>query len=474
MQLISTSHSLKVTLKDEEGKVCLFDNVPIVEVIDQAHQMRWFASGLNSHPINRRNGLLKPEMGLAYDKQSIFINSNGMPTFQFVQRTPHTIEPQEHQWEIPRHPVFAKESQQIPLLGTVAVLTVGLPIYGPNEAQHPHPFGDPYVNKILDFCHGHTAGRGDYHFHFAPTCLLKTPDGNEEHYNIVGFSLDGYPIVAHYLSVLDDDGQPVLDPKGEFQFNWQEVSGYEPMENYRAKVLEGKDPSTYVWENYNFQLNREGRTLDSCNGRVLEKRLLADGATFDERDFFKSDYAYFLTGEFPYILAKYRGEAKAIQNRRTYNRDGEFLELFKNDIDKNGKISSNELSGDRKKLILDYDSDGDGMISKSEARLMAPKNQVYRSRPRVSGRPGRETRRETSRGESRRSLGRTREYTSSSHLSSSRSGGLFFQVFDVNKDGEISRDEINNASKILMKLDVNGDNRISRREISPSLLTSKT
>ena len=143
----------------------------------------------------------------------------------------------------------------------------------------------------------------------------------------------------------------------------------------------------------------------------------------------------------------------------------EFLELFKNDINKNGKISSNELSGDRKKLILDYDSDGDGMISKSEARLMAPKNQVDRSRPRVSGRPGRETRRETSRGESRRSPGRTREYTSSSDLSPGRTGGLFFQVFDVNKDGEISRDEIKNASKVLMKLDVNGDKRLSRQEI---------
>ena len=95
------------------------------------------------------------------------------------------------------------------------------------------------------------------------------------------------------------------------------------MQNYRAKVLKGKDTSTYVWENYNFKLIREGRTLDSCNGRVLENRLLADGATFNERDFFNSDYAYFLTGEFPYILAKYRGEAKAIQNRRTYNRDGE-------------------------------------------------------------------------------------------------------------------------------------------------------
>ena len=155
---------------------------------------------------------------------------------------------------------------------------------------------------------------------------------------------------------------------------------------------------------------------------------------------------------------------KQVQQRE-FGSGHEFLELFKNDINKDGKISSHELSGDRKKLILDYDSDGDGMISKSEARLMAPKNQVYRSRPRVSGRPGRETRRETSRGESRRSPGRTREYTSSSDLSPGRTGGLFFQVFDVNKDGEISRDEIKNASKILMKLDVNGDNSISRREI---------
>lgn len=155
---------------------------------------------------------------------------------------------------------------------------------------------------------------------------------------------------------------------------------------------------------------------------------------------------------------------KQVQQRE-FGSGHEFLELFKNDINKNGKISSNELSGDRKKLILDYDSDGDGMISKSEARLMAPKNQVDRSRPRVSGRPGRETRRETSRGESRRSPGRTREYTSSSDLSPGRTGGLFFQVFDVNKDGEISRDEIKNASKILMKLDVNGDKRLSRREI---------
>ena len=313
--------SLTVNLRDEEGRVCLFNDIPVKEVIGEAHQLRWFASGLKSHPINRRNGLPNPEMEMSYDKKSIYVNSNGIPTFQFVQRTPNPIEPQIHQWEIPRFPVVAKEFQQIPLLGAVAVLTVGLPIYGPNEAQHPHPFGDPYVNEVLDFCHGHTAGRGDYHFHYAPTCLLKTPDDNEEHYNIVGFSFDGYPIVAHYLSVLDNEGKPVLDANEEFQFNWREISGYEPSDNYRANVLDGKDTSTYVWENYSFQPGREGRTLDECNGRALVKRKMADGTIFDERDFFKSDYAYFLTGEFPYVLAKYRGEVKVTRGRRTYNRD---------------------------------------------------------------------------------------------------------------------------------------------------------
>ena len=314
--------SLTVNIRDEEGRVCLFDGMPVEEILGKAHQLRWFASGLNTHPINRRNGLPEPEMELAYDKETIYVNSNGIPTFQFVQQTPNPIEPQINQWKIPRFPVVAKELQQIPLLGTVAVLTVGLPIYGPNEAQHPHPFGDPYINEVLDFCHGHTAGRGDYHFHYAPTCLLNTPDGNEEHYNIVGFSLDGYPIVAHYLSVLDNDGKPILNANGEFQFNWQEVSGYEPSENYRRDVLEGQVTSTYVWENYNYQPGREGRTLDECNGRQLKERAMADGTIFDERDFFKSNYAYFLTGEFPYVLAKYKGEAKDARGRRTYNRDG--------------------------------------------------------------------------------------------------------------------------------------------------------
>mgnify|MGYP001161382125 CR=1 FL=1 len=313
--------SLSVTLYDDKNSLCFYKGKTVTKKLGRAHQLRWFASSINTHPVNRRNGLPDPELELAYDDQLIYIRSNGIPTFQFVQRTPNPIEGQDYNWEIPRFPKINDQLQQIPLLGLAAILTVGLPIYGPNEAQHPHPYGDPFINEVLDYCHGHTAGRGDYHFHYAPTCLLKTPDGKEEHYNVVGYSLDGFPIVAHYISVLDEKGNPILDANGEFQFNWQEVSGYEPNDSYRRDVLNGSQTSTYVWEQYEYKTSRINRTLDECNGRLLSKRTLSDGKKFDERDFFKAEYAYFLTGEFPYVIAKYKGVAKVRSGRRSYNRE---------------------------------------------------------------------------------------------------------------------------------------------------------
>ena len=83
-------------------------------------------------------------------------------------------------------------------------------------------------------------------FSCGPECLIQHPDGSEEHYNIVGFALDGYPLIAHYKSVLDASGNPVLDADGETQFDWLETSGYEPNPAYKTQVLEGGATSTYV------------------------------------------------------------------------------------------------------------------------------------------------------------------------------------------------------------------------------------
>ena len=267
------------------------------------HQVRWFATEITAHPKTKSNGYPDPELAVSFDDDSIIVESNGIPTFEFVTTTPNGLRGQNFDWEIPRFPEPADELTQIPLLGTVAITTAGLPIYGPNEAQIPHPYGDPYINGILDYCHGHTGGQADYHFHFAPTCVIEAPDGTEEHYNIIGFALDGYPIIAHYKGIHDQTGNEA--------FGWQEVSGYEPDADYKEEVIEGGANSTYAWDNYNYEAKRKGRTLDECNGRALAKVTLASGSTFDEASFFGFDYGYFVTAEFPYFLAKYHGTPNA-------------------------------------------------------------------------------------------------------------------------------------------------------------------
>ncbi|MDP6599522.1 MAG: YHYH protein, partial [Candidatus Poribacteria bacterium] len=270
----------------------------------EPQQLKWFATEIN---VDHENiNYPKPELSVSFDDIHIIIESNGIPNFEFVETTPNGLGVQNHRWQIPRIPVPSTAHTQIPLLGAVAFTTTGLPIYGPNEAGHPHPYGDPYVNQILDYCHGHTGGQADYHFHAAPECLIQHSDGTEEHYNIVGFALDGYPLIAHYKSVLDSAGNPILDADDQTQFVWLETSGYQASAEYQKSVLDDGEKSTYVWDHYTYQETRLNRTLDECNGRPLTDQIVRDSQS--EKDFFNFDYGYFLTGEFPYFIAKYRGK----------------------------------------------------------------------------------------------------------------------------------------------------------------------
>ena len=261
------------------------------------HQLKWFATKMQTNPLN--SNYPDPELELSYDNDYFIIESNDIPTFEFVSTTPNALRAQDFRWEIPRFPSPADTATQIPLLGTVAITTSGMPIYGPNEAQHPDPYGDPYINGIFDFCHGHTGGQGDYHFHFAPTCMIETPDGVEEHYNIIGFALDGYPIIAHYKSLPNKEGAEAFD--------WQEITGFEPHADYKASVIDNGQVSEYAWDNHSYNEKMPNSTLDECNGRELGIKILSDGTQFNEKAFFNFDYAYFATAEFPYLIAKYKG-----------------------------------------------------------------------------------------------------------------------------------------------------------------------
>ena len=155
----------------------------------------------------------------------------------------------------------------------------------------------------------------------------------------------------------------------------------------------------------------------------------------------------------------------------------EFLELFKHDKNMDGKISRDELPAGRHTWINDYDTDGDGAVSRREARLIAPSNQINRARPRASTRGGERRSsvdRSSRQSRSSRGGGRPSDYFHRSNGGNGRSGAAFFLIFDSDGDGVISGLEIQNASQALYKLDVNGDKRLSRQELNSSSQSNRS
>lgn len=52
---------------------------------------------------------------------------------------------------------------------------------------------DPFLDMLLDYCNGHTAPGGVYHFHARPECLFGDDDTEGL---VLGHAFDGYPILA--------------------------------------------------------------------------------------------------------------------------------------------------------------------------------------------------------------------------------------------------------------------------------------
>jgi len=210
----------------------------------------------------------RPFLKVSCDDDSMIIESNGIPHYTFVKKTPNDLSEQDYTWRITMQPTLASSISSIPLLDIIGFTVNGLPIYGPNEADRPHPYGDPVHNNLLDDCLGHTAQRGDYHYHAIElSCLsLESTD-----YTIIGYALDGFPIYGPY-GCIDGDCTNVV----KFKSSW----------------IQTGDPTTYAWDNYEYQENDGIEYLDECNGR------------YDK----KIGYHYRATENFPYILGCYSGE----------------------------------------------------------------------------------------------------------------------------------------------------------------------
>ena len=82
-------------------------------------------------------------------------------------------------------------------------------------------------------------------------------------------------------------------------------------------MREGGEISTYAWDNYEYDVNRPNRTLDEGKGRLLTNKIIIEGLS--ERAFFNFGYGYFITGEFPYFIAKCRREIHSkVQERNQH------------------------------------------------------------------------------------------------------------------------------------------------------------
>ena len=208
-----------------------------------------------------------PVLNVYCNNDHIIAESNGIPNFEFVPITPNQLQEQDYTWMIPLNPQEAAQPSNIPLLGPVAIAVNGLPIFGPNEA--PPTYGDPFLDGILDYCLGHTAQFGNYHFHARPECLFTDIEGNTS--LILGYAFDGYPIMAPFICA-DPDCNEVT----EVQSSWVLVN----------------PGATNAWVQH--QYIEGAGDLDQCNGMVGP-----DG-----------DYRYYATDTFPYFLGCYHGVAE--------------------------------------------------------------------------------------------------------------------------------------------------------------------
>jgi len=165
------------------------------------------------------------------------------------------------------------EPTEIPLLGTAAFTLNGIPIFGPNEAERPDPYGDPVYNGIVDMCKGHTGGGGTYHYHaLLAECITPDRVSDGAPSPIIGYALDGFPIYGPF-GCLDAECSEVV----KFESGWVQTG----------------DPTTYAWDNHEYMAQDSPTVLDECNGRFGPN----------------GDYRYHATDTFPYILGCYHGVA---------------------------------------------------------------------------------------------------------------------------------------------------------------------
>lgn len=226
-------------------------------------------------------GYAAPSLSVSCTDTEVVVVTNGIPSFEFVAITPNALQAVAQTMRFPRTPSPAATVSDVPLTGTTAVAVNGLPIFGPTEAPMMG-YHDPALDGILDYCNGHTAPGGLYHFHARPDCLFTDLEGNTS--LVVAYAFDGYPILAPYAC---EDG--ACTTTRELSSSWQRVASQFDASGDPLYT----DTTEGSWDVFEYV---EGSgDLDRCNGRELPG----------------GGYAYYATDTFPYFMGCFHGTPTA-------------------------------------------------------------------------------------------------------------------------------------------------------------------
>lgn len=242
---------------------------------DDCVQAEHFLLGLSADPANA--DYAAPVLDVACSDTQVTVMSNNIPSFEYLAKTPNALVEMDMTYHFPRFPTQAASTTEVPLGGTVAVAVNGLAIFGPTEAP-AMGYRDPYLDGLLDFCNGHTAPGGMYHFHARPDCLFEDLDGNVR--LVVAYAFDGFPILAPYACSVEGECTQTDELRSSYQRVAGKWSGDTP--NYDGTTQGSWDLHEYV---------AGSGDLDECNGKELPG----------------GGYAYYATDSFPYFLGCYRG-----------------------------------------------------------------------------------------------------------------------------------------------------------------------
>lgn len=158
------------------------------------------------------------------------------PAYQF-DTNPNPITAQNFDFVIPSNPVKASQPGCLSM-GMVGFTLTGVAFYNALDDAGR----DAAAHEVQDLCDGHPQAKGQYHYHSTSPCLP-----NAESNEVIGWALDGYPILG--------------------------------MHDAAGNLLTNAD-------------------LDACHGR--NETIKIDGRSYD--------YGYRLTREYPYVISCFSGE----------------------------------------------------------------------------------------------------------------------------------------------------------------------